>query len=171
MIERSARIVCQNNGIFLPASSITLPPHHVLRLDRYSVEAHETTPVLHFQTVNNLLCYHVLSGQIIGIRQRFIFQPANIQAELVALDQFLIIKGTPATAYTLSIWERAGVKGAAFLLPFPRHSGFRAGIHFWTPCGCTVMPVLRVVAFHEFIQIRSFNGFVLRVKCILVRRS
>lgn len=49
------------------------------------------------------------------------------------------------------------MKGAAFLLPFPRHSGLRAGIHFWVPCGCTVMPVLRLVAFHELIQIRSLQ--------------
>lgn len=49
------------------------------------------------------------------------------------------------------------MKGAAFLLPFPRHSRFQAGIHFWTPRERTVKPILRVVAFHEIIQIRSLQ--------------
>lgn len=70
---------------------------------QYRREAHETTPVLLLpDRQQSPALSRTGRGQIIGIRQRFIFQPENIQADLVALDQFLIIKGTPATAYPLS---------------------------------------------------------------------
>ncbi|MFO8049846.1 MAG: hypothetical protein R6U29_12490 [Desulfosudaceae bacterium] len=81
-------------------------------------------------------------GKVVGFFQAFVFEPEDVEAGFVPADEFIVFKGPPSAAWFL----------------------FRPG-------GFTFVSVMRIVALTNSSRSERFNGFVLRVKCVLVRRS
>ena len=45
---------------------------------------------------------HIGVGEVRAVFQRLVFEPENVQVDLVALDQFFVVEGIPST-FSLSV--------------------------------------------------------------------
>ncbi len=81
-----------------------------------------------FQVFDHLLRDHLRSRKVLRVLQRFVLEPEDVEARLVACDKFLVAVGAPAAVGVLL-----------------------------RPRGFALVAVLRVVAGDELVQVRALE--------------